>query len=271
MPAPTAPRTPLRRVSQGSLRALSRSGVFPDAPYGLGFLEPVMAELADEVEGLHANVEGLHALSRSLDSFNESFASFLYVMEMNALTTDWPQVSANGWHVPIGKAKSRYTKNSPKQAQLALQAAITTASEPTTSGLDDTTVGDATYANTTMAQAGPSKPVSILKNGGPKKKAKPKLTAKERKERSLAIDKTVSCLPLEFRGQDPNLRRHVEAVIEGLMDSESNGIRMIDLIKPPDLNQARVNKCLIALANRKIVSKDKSTGEILYVWGGVPT
>jgi hypothetical protein len=32
-----------------------------------------------------------------------------------------------------------------------------------------------------------------------------------------------------------------------------------DLIKPPDLNQARVNKCLIALVNRKAVQKDNST------------
>ena len=30
-------------------------------------------------------------------------------------------------------------------------------------------------------------------------------------------------------------------------------------MKPPDLNQARVNKCLIALVNRKIVQKDNST------------
>jgi|SRR5712671_1165277 len=31
------------------------------------------------------------------------------------------------------------------------------------------------------------------------------------------------------------------------------------MIVPPDLNQARVNKCLIALVNRKIVTKDSST------------
>jgi hypothetical protein len=34
---------------------------------------------------------------------------------------------------------------------------------------------------------------------------------------------------------------------------------VLDLIAPPDLNQARVNKCLIALVNRKIVQKDNST------------
>ena len=37
------------------------------------------------------------------------------------------------------------------------------------------------------------------------------------------------------------------------------------MIVPPDLNQARVNKCLIALVNRKIVTKDNSTvGGKLY-------
>jgi DASH complex subunit DAM1 len=85
-------RTPLRRISQGSLAALSRSTLYPDAPHGLGFLEPAMSELVDEVETLQANVEGLKHLSDSLHAFNESFASWLYVLDMNSLTTDWPQV-----------------------------------------------------------------------------------------------------------------------------------------------------------------------------------
>ena len=92
MPGPTPHRTPLRRVSQGSLSALSRSGNYPDAPHGLGFLEPALCELADEAEALQANMEGLHNLGNALDAFNEGFASYLYVMEMNSLTTDWPQV-----------------------------------------------------------------------------------------------------------------------------------------------------------------------------------
>ena len=93
MPGPTPHRTPLRRVSQGSLFALSRSGAHPNAPHGLGFLEPALAELADEAETLRANVDGLRALSASLDTFNESFASWLFVMNMNALTVEWPEVS----------------------------------------------------------------------------------------------------------------------------------------------------------------------------------
>ena len=89
---PPVPRTPLRRVSQGSLRPLSRSGTFPDAPAGLGFLAPALSELADEADALHASVAGLSRLGDALQTFNEGFASYLYVMAMNALTTDWPQV-----------------------------------------------------------------------------------------------------------------------------------------------------------------------------------
>src|SRR5882762_7848706 len=94
MPAPTPHRTPLRRVSQGSLFALSRSGAHADAPHGLGFLEPALAELADEADALHTNIDGLRALADALQTFNEAFASWLYVMNMNALTVDWPQVRA---------------------------------------------------------------------------------------------------------------------------------------------------------------------------------
>jgi len=117
-------RTPLRRVSQGSLFALSRSALDPDAPHGLGFIEPVMAELVDEAEALHANVDNLRRLSDALRSFNESFAGWLYAIDMNALTTDWLQVRADphrdhaemdficaGTHgrlVPVGRQTRRY-------------------------------------------------------------------------------------------------------------------------------------------------------------------
>jgi DASH complex subunit DAM1 len=69
----------------------------------------------------------------------------------------------------------------------------------------------------------------------------------------------------------------METVIQGLMNSSSRGLKrqslllpftcpilatshpVPDLISPPDLTQARVNKCLIALVNRKIVVKDNSS------------
>ncbi|KAG6373814.1 hypothetical protein JVT61DRAFT_5959 [Boletus reticuloceps] len=51
--------TPLRRVSQGSLFALSRSEHNPNAPHGLGFIEPVVSELVNKAKALHANLVNL--------------------------------------------------------------------------------------------------------------------------------------------------------------------------------------------------------------------
>jgi hypothetical protein len=105
----------------------------------------------------------------------------------------------------------------------------------------------------------------------------------------------------------------METVIEALMNSVGSGVKrkpalpqpiatsdadvrsrratVPDLIKPPDLTQARVNKCLVALVNRKIVAKDNtsvrvhgwpggfadvvsrrclSQGTMLYRWQGLP-
>ena len=55
-------------------------------------MEPAISELSDEMDTLQTHIEGLRHLSETLSTFNESFASYLYVMEMNGLTTDWPQV-----------------------------------------------------------------------------------------------------------------------------------------------------------------------------------
>lgn len=42
-------------------------------------------------------------------------------------------------------------------------------------------------------------------------------------------------------------------------------LEVTDLISPPDLNQARVNKCLIALVNRKVVQKENSTVSLIVL------
>ncbi|KAF7983423.1 hypothetical protein HWV62_12861 [Athelia sp. TMB] len=263
MSRPTPHRTPLRRISQGSLFALSRSQNFPDAPHGLGFLEPAMSELADEAEALQVNIEGLRNLSASLETFNESFASWLYVMNMNALTTDWPQAPTDA-SFEIAKRRAA------EDAQAAL-AALQTTLPPSDFDADKTTMTEVTESNTTMtANTTTATGTSTGKKVMKKKGAKPKLTAKEKKERDLFIEKTIACLPLEFRGSEPTLRRNMESVIEFLVDSGGRGVRLPELIAPPDLSQARVNKCLIALVNRKIVKKDNTTGTVLYVWHGLP-
>jgi len=74
----------------------------------------------------------------------------------------------------------------------------------------------------------------------------------------------------------------MESVIEYMMGSDGRGVKrgrhffilihgltcactVLELVKPPDLNQARVNKCLIALVNRKVVHKDNSTVCLNYL------
>jgi len=233
----------------------------------LGFLEPALAELADEADALRANVDGLRALSASLDTFNEAFASWMYVMNMNALTVEWPEA-------PTDASFTFAKRREEEDARAALAAAAATQAHTIASAKLDETATNATSLvdNTTFADGSSHAPESSKSSVSKvKKKGKPRLTPKEKKERSIAIEKVTSALPLEFRGSDPTLRRNIEMVIGRLMDSDGRGLKLIEMIVPPDLNQARVNKCLIALVNRKIVTKDNSTGTVLYHWQGLTT
>lgn len=88
-------RTPLRRISHGSLSNLARSAN-QNAPGGndptrLNFLIPAFSDLGDELASLHANLENLNHLSDVLETFNESFASYLYALKMNAFCVEWEQ------------------------------------------------------------------------------------------------------------------------------------------------------------------------------------
>ncbi|KAJ4472498.1 DASH complex subunit Dam1-domain-containing protein [Lentinula edodes] len=262
----TPHRTPLRRISQGSLLRLSRSGAYPDAPHGLGFLEPAMSEFIDETETLQTNVEGLKHLSDTLATFNESFASWLYVMNMNALTVDWPQAPHEGSFILAERRAERNAIAAMQELQAQLQAKSTQPSSIEGSVNDQTTIiadPEATFTMNSNNSSAPAKTKKVVKG------KKPKLTAKEKKERALELERIITFLPLEFRGSDPNLRRNMEAVIEGMWDAPNQTVKLPDLIKPPDLNQARANKCLIALVNRKIIKKESSTGTVLYHWQGV--
>ncbi|KAJ7645546.1 hypothetical protein DFH06DRAFT_1051021 [Mycena polygramma] len=257
------PRTPLRRVSQGSLFAVSSSD--PDSQsQGLAFLDAAICEFADETETLQSNVESMKQLSESLATFNESFASWLYVMNMNALTTDWPQAPTDA-SFDLAKRRAERDAIAAMEAMQQAKAAAAAAREAELTKTMEQTEIDMTYTGLTTTNAS----VPSSKTGGKKKPGKPKLTAKEKKERSIEIEKVISCLPLEFRGSDPNLRRNMEGVIEGLLNAPAQTAKLTDLMSPPDLSQARVNKCLIALVNRKVVQKNSSTGTVLYHWQGI--
>jgi DASH complex subunit DAM1 len=229
-----------------------------------------MSELVDEAEALQANVDNLRRLSDSLRSFNESFASWLYVMDMNALTTDWLQAPTD---VSFQLARKRAEDDVRAAAEAAKAAPPPATPDPNTIGdADKTTYNETADYETTFTTALTSTSAhtkSAPQKPAPKKKAKAKLTVREKKERIMEIEKIIMCLPLEFRGSDPGLRRNMETVIEAMINSDGRGVKLLELIKPPDLNQARVNKCLIALVNRKIVHKDSASGSVLYHWHGL--
>jgi len=91
--ATTTPNTPLRRISRGSLAAMSASrGAEHSNGPALAVLAPAFAELADSVEDLAVNMEGMDAVCQSLADFNEAFAGFLLGLRMNAYTSDFHQV-----------------------------------------------------------------------------------------------------------------------------------------------------------------------------------
>ncbi|KAF9648466.1 hypothetical protein BDM02DRAFT_3144256 [Thelephora ganbajun] len=239
-------RTPIKRVSQGSLRALSRSVNYPDAPHGLGFLTPALAELTEEMQTLQSHTQGLRDLENSLTRFNESFASWLYVQNMASLTLDWTQAPTPASFL-LGRQRAEH------QA-LAAQAALRTAAVPPPELPQQSATAEQSDLDPDSTSITPSVQVASTTAKAVKKVAKKKLTAKEKRERGLEIEKVVNSLPLEFRGSDHTLRTQIEMVIEALMDNPEKA----DLVRPPELNQARVHKCFLALANRKIITKDAS-------------
>ena len=87
--------------------------------------------------------------------------------------------------------------------------------------IETTYGGSVTAGASSNASGSAAAPKSILKK---KTAGKAKLTNKEKKERGIAIERVVMSLPLEFRGNDPNLRRHMETVIEGFLDREGRGV-----------------------------------------------
>ncbi|KAH7107267.1 hypothetical protein BKA62DRAFT_764682 [Auriculariales sp. MPI-PUGE-AT-0066] len=271
---PRTPRTPLRRLSHGSLAGLSRSTTQHDAPSGMGFLDLIMNDLADESEGLLSNVERLNELSQSLAMFNESFASFLYMVKMDACCVEWPQAPTDESFALSRRHATQVAKRL-KEGQEAEQAAAIAATAANATLSADVTAMPS-LANETMITSGVNTPgkdhsadgrlrSALKKRAG----APPKPTAKEKRARDLAIEAAVNQMPLEFRSADVDLRRIVDKLVDKLMNSTGEGLPMSAFIKQPELTQAKVNKCLIAFVGCKLVEKTAGpTKMALYQWKG---
>lgn len=83
------PTTPLRRVSRGSISALSQSRGASSTP--LSFLEGPLGNLADETSILSSNLEDLASIHDALSTFNEGFAMFLYGLKVAAYCIEWSE------------------------------------------------------------------------------------------------------------------------------------------------------------------------------------
>ncbi|KZV99164.1 hypothetical protein EXIGLDRAFT_762930 [Exidia glandulosa HHB12029] len=262
------PRTPLRRVSQGSLAGLARSTnhADTDAPTGLGVLELAMGALADEAEALQANIDSLNELDASLAAFNEGFASFLYVLKMNACCIEWIQAPTDN---SFALARKRAMEVTQRAQEAAARAAAATPNKTANSTIVPDSINETTFNTTPGKEQSADKPLKPALKKRPAQK--PKMTAKEKRERDAAIEAAVNGMPLEFRGGDINLRRVVDKLISALMDTDQPH-PLAFFVKPPELTQAKVNKVLIALVNSKLVLKTVGPNKVgVFSWKGPST
>lgn len=88
---PPMQHTPLRRVSQGSLRQSANAAHHANSPSptGLDFLP--IHDLVDEIETLNQNLEVMERLTSSLAKFNEGFAMYSYGLRMSAFSVEWSE------------------------------------------------------------------------------------------------------------------------------------------------------------------------------------
>lgn len=94
---------------------------------------------------------------------------------------------------------------------------------------------------------------------------KPKITAAEKKKREAAAEQVIDLLPLDYRGGDPSAKRLAMSVILALIAAGQKGIRINEIVRAPDLPQAKVNKCLIALVGAKQVLRRSDNGVVYHL------
>ncbi|KAG8766364.1 hypothetical protein FRC12_006924, partial [Ceratobasidium sp. 428] len=208
-------RTPLRRVSHGSLSALARSTGTDNGPTGLDFLEPAFAEFADEAATMHRNMERMGDLYDTLETFNESFCSFLYALNMNAYTVEWPQAPRPDISFRLAEERAELTAAQAAARRTPAPPSPPQASQPDPREPTPTPEAEAAYIESSARPNAQSSASAVKGKPG----AKPKMTAKEKKERNSAVDKIINALPLEYRGSEPRLRENMETIINKLMDA----------------------------------------------------
>ncbi|PWO00287.1 hypothetical protein FA09DRAFT_358389 [Tilletiopsis washingtonensis] len=289
------PTTPLRRVSRGSISSLrlSRSGA-GSAPTArsagatpLAFLDAALADLGDETAVLQANLEAVSGIAAALRTFDESFSMFLYGLRMNAFCTEWAEAPAEDNFERAGERGAKL------QSELLARSALRTSGGPgasTAAGYssppdDGGNVGDQTYMTSDDVSFGPptpkaapalkpalkkpaaagARPAAAAPAGAKKAAPKGKISLALRKKRTEAAAQIIDTLPLEYRGADPKPRALAENVLLALMAGGDDGVRIADMLAPPEMTQARINKTLIALVAAKHVVKTSNNGIVYHL------
>ncbi|KAJ1572104.1 hypothetical protein NDA11_007840 [Ustilago hordei] len=301
--APT-PTTPLRRISRGSLNALSHSASKQLNAGGtpLSFLQGAMTDLAEEVGVLKLNLENVEAVHESLHSFNENFAMYIYGLKMNAYCVEWPEAPL---HDNFDRAEKRIAQQAQQYAaQHNLDLALSsqpmqqqhqqqqqqqqhqqqqqqqqaymgnTAADQTYVTTDDESIyrSEAPIAAKPTLKSALKKPsnAAVTTAVAAKKPAagagaKPKMTLAQKKKREAYTDEIIETLPLEYRGggNDPKQNAIAKHVCMALVAAGNKGLRIAEIVKNPEMSQAKINKTLIALVAAKHVVKTSNNG-IVY-------
>ncbi|CAG7851320.1 SubName: Full=Uncharacterized protein {ECO:0000313/EMBL:CCA70255.1} [Serendipita indica DSM 11827] len=258
-----APRTPLRRGSQRYLAeskpfraSTSSAGEHDGEPTPWSSLEGTFHEIADELEGFMKNLQQIKLITQKLEERAESVAMFLQAQRMNTYCVEFPQA-------PTDASFEQYAIREAQRVRARTPTKIEAPSDPKTPR-DANREHDRTFATNSAAytpvaptKEPPKKTTGIAKPGA--------MTNKMRKERLSTVDTVINLLPLEFRGNDPQLRKTAEAVINALMDAK-RPLKITEIAKGPLLPQAKVNKCLIGLVNAKAAIKSTEQGVSHYAF-----
>ncbi|KAL1408223.1 DASH complex subunit dam1 [Vanrija albida] len=262
---------PLRRISTGSLSGLARSqNDATESPSGLDFLAPALADVADEAATLATNIQRMNMLHDALGTFNEGFSAYLYALKINAFCIEWPEAPVPASWERLPELTAPPPKQPEPEPEPEPQQSARVPPTPDSKSYRDP---DMTYA--TQFDSPPPRPTGRARPGAVvgRKPAAPTAAAKKvslaaKKKRDLEIAQIIDTqLPLEYRGSDPNARYAMEKVIDKLM-GDTQGLAITQLEAPPELPRVRVNKCLISLIAKKLVSKTNEGGRNIHRWVG---
>ncbi|WVO13850.1 hypothetical protein L204_101473 [Cryptococcus depauperatus] len=261
---------PLRRISTGSLSSLARStDRSATSASGLEFLAPALTDLADEAATLASNTSQLTALHDALGTFNEAFAGYLYALKMNAFCVEWPEAPNE-----LSFQRMEGLKEEPPESTAQAAPEVPTSPQIQPSQLS-TNPADLTYAtaySASFVESPPPPPRPKSRVGASTGIRKPVVGVKKiggalRRKRELEVAAIVDTLPLEYRGGDPIDRSRMEKVIMKLME-HPEGMTLKEMVLPPEFPQAKVNKCLITLVAKKLVTKPVINKVTRYKWVG---